>query len=97
MAWHKGRYYVRKHWEDGSCRSEYVGVGPFAEALAELDALDRARREAERAAWRREQEQIEAMDAQVDAVCALIRAVADGCLLIDGYHTHKGQWRRRRE
>jgi len=33
----------------------------------------------------------------VDQACHLIRTLVDAVLLLNGYHTHKGQWRKKRE
>ena len=96
MARNQGKYYVRKVWRDGRCVSEYIGAGPVAEGLAELDAAERARRKLEREALRQEREAELAVDALLETAGQAIRAVARATLLANGYHPHKGQWRKRR-
>jgi len=54
MGWEtrgNGSYYYRKVRDGGRVRSEYVGAGMLAEALAGLDEIDRHSAAAGRAAW----------------------------------------------
>jgi hypothetical protein len=100
MGWEKrgsGLYYYTKRREGRRVVSEYVGRGELAEAIATLDALDRERRELERQAERHELEEDRAVAREVDAICGMTRTLMSAMLLSIGYHTHKGQWRRRRE
>jgi hypothetical protein len=95
MGWEQRgntRYYYRKRREGDCVVSEYVGTGEVAEAIAALDARDRDRRQLER----QKQAALQALDAEVDEVCDLIRILTRGFLLATGYHTHKGQWRKTR-
>ncbi len=97
MAWEQGprggRYYVRKRWQDGRCVSEYIGGGTFAVALARVDQQARLQRAAVREERRREAD----LDAALDEVTEMASMLATAALLVSGCHTHKGQWRRRRE
>jgi len=97
MAWETrargGRYYVRKRWQGGRCVSEYIGGGAYAALLAGFDAAARHEQRRERAMRRREEES----DAGLDALTEMSTVLATAALLIAGCHTHKGQWRRRRE
>jgi predicted secreted protein len=100
MGWEKrgnGLYYYRKRRIGDTVVSEYVGRGKLAELIATLDALEQEEREAEREAWRQRQAEITATDQVLDEVERVARALTRAYLLADGYHTHKGQWRRRRE
>ena len=95
MTWQKRgnrRYYYRKRRQGDRVISEYVGAGQLAETEAALDNLERQIRRAQR---RRRQEH-RALDAQVNQICDLIRILTDSVLLINDYHTHKGQWRKKR-
>ena len=99
MPWEKRRgkeYYYRKRRIGDRVVSEYVGTGPDAEAAAALDELKRQTREKERERFRREQEKQLAIDQEVDRVCRLIQNLTYGTLLVHGFHTHKGEWRKRR-
>ena len=65
------RYYYRKRRHGDRVISEYVGAGELAEAAANLDALERELRQAERQI----REELRALDAQVDEVCDLARSI----------------------
>ncbi|MGH9943932.1 MAG: hypothetical protein ACRD9R_16425 [Pyrinomonadaceae bacterium] len=100
MGWEtrKGReYYYRKERDGGRVRSVYVGRGVVAGLIARLDALDRDEREEQRLLARMEQSQFEAQDAALARLAELAEAVAAGVLLVTGHHTHKRQWRRKRQ
>ena len=45
MGWDKGRYYTRSKKANGRVVREYVGAGRVAELVAQMDALERERRE----------------------------------------------------
>jgi hypothetical protein len=95
MAWEKRgnkRYYYRKVRQGDRVVSEYVGAGELAGTYAHLDALERQLRQAER----RTRRELRALDAQLNDVCDLIRALTYATLLTTGHHTHKGQWRKKR-
>ena len=95
MAWEQRgnrRYYYRKRRQGGRVSSEYVGAGELAGAAAALDTLEREVRRAER----QRRAQLRALDAHIGQVSDLIRALTDAVLLINDYHTHKGQWRKKR-
>lgn len=97
MSWEtrgNNRYYYRKTRKNGRVVSEYLGAGPFVEAIVALEQLDRER---ERMARQAERETLEAdleLDRQVDRVTAAVRDVTRAALVASGYHTHKGQWRK---
>lgn len=100
MGWEtrgNGRYYYRKRRVGDSVVSEYVGRGPFAELEAALDLVEQAEREAERQRWLREITADRELAREIDRVCKMITAVCNATLLLNGYHTHKGQWRKARD
>lgn len=100
MGWEtrgNGRYYYRKVRRGGRVVSEYVGAGYLAEALAGIDELGVLQRESDAAAWRAtvEDEQRHADElAQVDA---LVKSAVAAVLIANGYHTHRRQWRKKRD
>ena len=68
MGWDKnGRYYTRSKRVNGRVVREYVGGGRAGELVAQMDAIDRDKRETERMCARLEREEI----AQLDAPLAL--------------------------
>ena len=99
MAWEERsgrRYYYRKERVGGRVRSVYVGGGETAGLLAQLDAMDRERREEVRALARMERERWQEEEAELDALAGMMDTVAAGLLLTAGCHTHKRQWRLKR-
>lgn len=99
MAWEKRGerwYYYRKRREGDRVVSEYVGGGELGELGATLDALDREERQLERQRVKAWKEWVRAITkAGIDAE-EMIQALSSAWLLAQGYHTHKGQWRRKR-
>jgi hypothetical protein len=97
MAWERGYYYrVRK--EGGRVIREYFGKGKPAELMAQIDAINRADREAEREARRAEKAELDALDAGVKELDELTDLLAHAALLAAGYRQHKrGEWRRKRD
>lgn len=99
MAWERRRnkkYYYRKRRIGDRVVSEYVGVGPVAEAAATLDELTRQAQEEIREVLRRERDRQRAIDEAVDRACRLTRHLIYAALLLNGYHMHRGQWRKKR-
>ena len=98
MAWDKnGRYYTRSRRVNGRVVREYVGGGPAGELVAQMDALDRQKRDDERAILRAEREELEALDAPLAELNELAGLVARAALAAAGYVQHKrGEWRKKR-
>jgi hypothetical protein len=97
MGWERGRYYTRSRREGGRVVREYVGAGESAALIAQFDALERDRREAERITARIERERIDALDAPLLALNDLADLFVRVALLAAGYRQHhRGEWRRRR-
>lgn len=90
-------YYYRKQRIDGRVVSEYVGGGVVGEVAALQDECDRLERAKQRQADRRAREEMRMLDRQADEVAELIQALTHGVLLVTGHHTHRGQWRKRRD
>ncbi len=98
MAWLRhGCYYYRSERYGNQVRSVYLGCGPRAALLAELDARRTKEDATSRAAWSQEREHMAAEDAEVAAVDDAIAALARVALYAAGYHQHHyGEWRKRR-
>ena len=99
MGWENrgsGRYYYRKRRIGGRVVSVYIGPGERGKEAAARDRAARDAREHESRCAREEREKIAALaGAGVEAEQG-IRALVRAFLLLAGYHTHGGQWRRRR-
>jgi hypothetical protein len=98
MGWDKGgRYYTRSQRENGRVIREYIGGGAAGALVAQLDAIDRDRREEERVMARLAQEEVEALDAPLLELDALCDQLARAALLAAGYRQHhRGEWRKAR-
>jgi hypothetical protein len=105
MAWEQrkgrdGRYYTRSRRVGGRMRREYIGTGPVAEAIAQVDAFLRVERKREVAARKAERAARDARYRELfgpldvlDAACAAaVRREMEAA----GYHLHKREWRKRR-
>jgi hypothetical protein len=94
MAWRtigSNRYYQQTYRDvDGRVRSRYIGRGPFAEAVANLDARRRERR-AESGA---ERVRLAAIERRVVEYCNGTDELVSAWLRMTGWHNHRGQWRR---
>jgi hypothetical protein len=94
MAWesrHKHhRYYYRKRRIKGRVISEYVGSGPLALLIAELDQA----KQEEAREKRREQIRMAKQDQEIDHILDLSIDLARAALLLAGCYNHKGEWRR---
>ena len=96
MAYQRGGYWYRSVRNGRQVGKEYLGAGELGALVAQFDAL-----EAERRAWEREElratiEGQAAIDAKLDAAGAALRALTRAALLANGYHQHKGTWRKAR-
>lgn len=99
MGWERrggGMYYYRKRRQGDRVVSEYVGSGPLAELASTFDDLTREKQSLQRERMQQEREAIRALDAEVEDVCTVIRVLTYAALLVAGYHTHRGQWRKKR-
>lgn len=93
-----GLYYTRSRKEDGRVVREYVGGGILGELAAQMDALERERREEQAARWKEEQEELDALEAPVEELSEASDLLVRAALLASGYHQHnRGEWRKRRE
>ena len=97
MGWDKdGRYYTRSRKVNGRVVREYIGGGEVGARVAQMDALERERREFERECWRQEKEEMAAFDDSVEKVCQMADIIANAAMVAAGFHCHRGEWRRRR-
>lgn len=94
---HGGKlYYYRKRRVGIRVVSEYAGSG----VVAQIEEHLARKREYEKQSERRRLEAARLLtadiDSQIDSVCDLIDLMVKGHLLASGYHSHKGQWRKKR-
>ena len=99
MGWKQinGReYYYKSERVGGRVKSTYYGAGEVASLVAQLDTIERGRREAERRDRRAEREQADAEERAVAEWFDEVQAVANAAMIAAGFHKHRGQWRRKR-
>jgi hypothetical protein len=97
MGWDKGRYYTRSKKVNGRVVREYVGTGRVAELVSRMDALEREKKDAERAEFRALRAELDALDAPLDDLNDLAELVARAALTAAGFRQHKrGEWRKKR-
>ena len=90
-------YYYRKQRQGKRVISEYVGSGFLADYAEALDNRKRGQEEQRRAEWQAAKREAEQLDAILGEVEAAIEPVIVALMLATGHHTHKRQWRRKRD
>ena len=100
MGWEtrKGQsyYYRKERGADGRVRSVYVGTGEVARLFARSDEVLREKAEAEAHRLRSLREEGAAPLAAYDALARYVRLAVAALLTLEGYRSHRRQWRRRR-
>jgi len=98
MGWdHKGRYYTRSRRENGRVVREYIGGGMVGKLAAQLDAIERDKRESECGVARAERERIAGLDVALAELNDLAELMVRAALVSAGFHQHnRGKWRKRR-
>lgn len=100
MGWEKRgqkTYYYRKRRVDGRVVTEYCGTGRRAQRAAAADRkrrMLRAREEVRLAQAKIERERLRMLMQPIDET---VEALTEALLLLGGFHTHKRQWRKKRE
>ncbi len=90
-------YYYRKERDGARVRSVYLGGGETAVLISRCEAQRRSEKKGKRRRERRERERLREQGAELDRVCEMVETLTAGVLLAAGYHTHKRQWRRKRD
>jgi hypothetical protein len=89
-------YYYRKRREGKRVVSDYVGNGFLGQLAEAVDIDERYEENLARTNFRKQKRNVKLIDEQVREVEKYIRAVTRAVLLLSGYHSHKRQWRKRR-
>src|SRR5688572_7366230 len=100
MAWEtrdNQRYYYRKRRVGRRVVSEYVGSGEVASLIAQLDMIERGKQEEDRFRSSEEHTELLAQEKEIADLEQTINTLVQGILMVEGYHTHKGEWRRKRD
>jgi hypothetical protein len=99
MGWEQRRgrrYYYRKQRRDGRVLSEYVGAGAAGEQAAMEDAARRRQRSAARRHERDARADATLLDTAINDLQHTIADRVTSLLEVEGYHEHRGEWRRQR-
>ena len=80
--------------------SEYCGGGHLANLMQLLDQADREEanleKEAKARSFEAEKQSQTAIDQVIESFCEEAKALEIALFLINGYHTHERQWRKKR-
>jgi hypothetical protein len=99
MAWktiNGRRYYYKSEGAGGRVKTTYFGAGEAGSLMAEMVALERLERAADREELREQRDEFMAEETVVSEWFDGVQAVADGAMIAAGFHKHEGQWRRKR-
>ena len=88
------KYYYRKHRRNGTCHSEYIGIGEFARLIAQLDSIEREQKKLELLEFQESLQREDEIDTQLQELSGVIKSITGMCLIVSGYHQHKRQWRK---
>ena len=100
MAWEtRGNrsYFYRKERISGKVRSTYVGSGIEAALMERCENGRRELKQLEKEKLKRERIKSEAIDNQINALSEINQSLVDALFLINGFHQHKRQWRKKRK
>jgi hypothetical protein len=94
------RYYYQRKRVNGRIEYTYIGAGQLAPLVAEIDQLDRERRQQERWEAQAARNEFAEQAATPEALSLLLEqahSAAAAALEAAGYHQHKrGEWRKKR-
>lgn len=88
-------YYYQSKKVKGRVIKVYLGRGPLAVLAAQMDKRKQQVRKVEQLAWLNERSRIAAADQAVREARSLAELLVSSVLILDGYHRHHGEWRRR--
>jgi hypothetical protein len=99
MSWdekRKGgpRYYYRSQRTDRGTVKQYFGRGPRGERQARLDEQRRQQRQAQLEDFLDEMRRVAPAEDMLREIRYFTNLLVRAMLLLNGYHQHKGQWRK---
>jgi hypothetical protein len=100
MAWEtRGNrsYFYRKERINGKVKSEYVGSGEVAALLERCEEGRGELKEIEKEKRKSERMKAELIDDELNALSEINQSLVDALFLINGFHQHKRQWRKKRK
>lgn len=100
MGWERRgehEYYYKKEREGSRVKSVYVGRGEIAHMISEIQSSSPLLENVARRMKSPDMVQREKADATLQQALDLIQLITQATLLTAGFHTHKRQWRKKRD
>jgi hypothetical protein len=100
MGWEQrggNEYYYKKERDGSRVKSVYVGRGEIAHMVAQIQATSPLLERVARRLKSPEHMKSEKAEAALEQASDIIELITQGALLVAGYHTHRRQWRRKRD
>lgn len=100
MAWEKrgnNLYLYQKMRIDGKVKSVYVGRGEVAVFVDRYEQRERKLKKLESEKQKSERRKAEIIDEQINEFSKINQSLVDALFLINGFHQHKRQWRKKRK
>jgi len=100
MGWEQrgnNSYYYKKERDGSTVRSVYVGCGEIAQMVSKLQSSSAELEKLMQAKNAIEANELERVEATLNRAMELTQLFTPAELLTAGFHTHKRQWRRKRD
>lgn len=99
MGWEQrgtNSYYYRKEREGSRVKSVYVGRGEIAHMVSKIQSTSPMLERLAQSVNSLEEIKSEKANAALEQASDLVRLITQAALLSAGFHSHKRQWRKRR-
>ena len=99
MGWEQrgtNSYYYKKERDGSKVKSVYVGRGEVAHMVSKLQSSSAELEKLMQAKKSIEANELERVEATLDRAIELTQLFTEATLLTAGFHTHRRQWRRKR-
>lgn len=94
-----GLYFYRKRRIGNRVISEYCGAGTLANCFYILDQQRQeeewTEKETKKRSFEAEKQIEDELDSEIESVFGCVKTIEDALFLINGYHVHSRQWRRK--
>lgn len=100
MAWEKRgnkKYYYRKERVNGRVRSTYIGANHFARLAEQVDRFVSKKRRLTQILSKTNRDQLLREEQEADKILEELHIFTNAMIVINGYHWHKGELRRKRK
>jgi hypothetical protein len=82
--------------ENNKCVSKYIGSGETASLIALYKNISRMEKQDERTINKQKREVEIEIDDSINEFSELSKSLVDALFLVNGYHQHKREWRKKR-